>query len=102
SYHYARRWMSGPSTLLVRSRGMADIPSSFSVPQTARAALRIGNRVSLDSQVNVTPLGLLAIGGLVSAILLSIPPIIRAAGKAARAREKAARRAENSGGDAKA
>jgi hypothetical protein len=68
---------------------MADILSSLSAPQTARAALRFGNRVSLDSQINVTPLGLLAIGGLVSAILLSIPPIIRAAGKAARKREKA-------------
>jgi hypothetical protein len=77
---------------------MADILSSLSAPQTARAALRFGNRVSLDSQINVTPLGLLAIGGLVSAILLSIPPIIRAAGKAARRRERADHTAEGAGG----
>jgi len=68
---------------------MADNLSPLSTVQSARAALRFGNRVSLDAEVSVTPLGLLAIGALVSAILLSVPPIVRAAGKAARARRKA-------------
>jgi len=70
---------------------MADNLSPLSTAQSARAALRFGNRVSLDAEIKVTPLGLLAIGGLVSAILLSVPPIVRAAGKAARARRKAGR-----------
>ena len=73
------------------ARGMTENPSPLSTVQPARAALRFGNRVSLDAEVSLTPLGLLAIGGLVSAILLSVPPIVRAAGKAARARRKAAR-----------
>jgi len=70
---------------------MADNLSPLSTVQSARAALRFGNRVSLDAEVSVTPLGLLAIGALVSAILPSVPPIVRAAGKAARARRKAGR-----------
>lgn len=45
---------------------------------TPRAHARIG--------VAVTPLGLLAAGGLVAAILLSVPPIIRAGARAAAAR----------------
>lgn len=69
---------------------MADLLSTLSAAQTARAALRIGNRSSLDAEVSVTPLGLLAIGGLVSAILLSVPPIISAAGKAARRKRRGA------------
>jgi ABC-type proline/glycine betaine transport system permease subunit len=36
--------------------------------------------------VAVTPLGLVTVGGLVAAVLLSVPPIIRAA---ARARQEA-------------
>ena len=32
----------------------------------------------MESEVRVTPLGLLAVGGLVAAILLAIPPIVRA------------------------
>lgn len=79
----------GPPAAFTRWRRMADILSPLSTQQTARAALRFGNRVSLDAQVSVTPLGLLAIGGLVSAILLSVPPIVRAAGKAARRKERA-------------
>ena len=54
-------------------------------PQTARAAIRLGDRFVMESEVNVTPLGLLAIGGLVAAILLSVPPIIRASTRAAKA-----------------
>ena len=76
---------------------MAEILSPLSVPQTASAALRFGRSVSLDAQVNVTPLGLLAIGGLVSAILLSVPPIVRAAARAARARRESEESSEGAG-----
>ena len=63
---------------------VADELSPLSVPQTSRAAIRIGQRAVLEAEVVVTPLGLLAIGGLVAAILLSVAPVIRAAGKASR------------------
>lgn len=53
-------------------------------PLTARATIRFGDRFVMESEARATPIGLLAIGGLVAAILLSIPPIVRAkrAGKA--------------------
>ena len=47
-------------------------------PQTARATIRFGERFVMESEARFTPLGLLAVGGLVAAILLSVPPIIRA------------------------
>ena len=55
-----------------------DNPNPLVAPQAARAAIRFGDRVVLESEVRGTPLGLLAVGGLVAAILLSIPPIVRA------------------------
>jgi hypothetical protein len=64
----------------------APAPSGpLAAPQTARFRARAG-RFEVDTGVQVTPLGLLAIGGLVSAILLSVPPIVRAAGNARRPR----------------
>lgn len=60
-------------------------PHPLDTPQTARAAIRAGDRFVMESEVRVTPLGLLAIGGLVAAILLAVPPIIRAGARAARA-----------------
>ena len=57
----------------------------LSAPQTATAHIRAG-RTRARLAVEVTPAGLLAIGGLVAAILLSIPPIIRAASKVRRDR----------------
>lgn len=48
--------------------------------------MRVGRRTVLAAQVSVTPLGLIAIGALVSAILLSVPPIVRAAGDVRRGR----------------
>jgi len=62
------------------------MPHPLATPQTARARLRAGP-VRLDVKVAISPLGLLAIGGLVAAILLSVPPIIRAAADARRAAE---------------
>jgi hypothetical protein len=53
-------------------------PHPLLAPQTARAAIRFGDRFVMESEVRATPLGLLAIGGLVAAILLSVPPIVRA------------------------
>ena len=48
-------------------------------PQTARARMRAGSGFEAEAMVSVSPMGLLAIGGLVAAILLSVPPIVRAA-----------------------
>jgi hypothetical protein len=64
-------------------------PAALSQPQSARAVLRAGDRFAMEAEVQVTPLGLLAIGGLIAAILLSVPPIIGAAGRAAERRERA-------------
>lgn len=55
---------------------------ALSAPQTARATLRAGP-VEFTAKLRTTPLGLLTIGGLVSLVLLSIPPIIRAGAGAA-------------------
>jgi len=59
-------------------------PRALTAPQSARAAFRVGDRFVAEAEVQATPLGLLAIGGLVAVILLAIPPIIRAS-RAARA-----------------
>lgn len=55
-----------------------DRPNPLTTPLTARSTLRIGNRVVMESEASATPIGLLAVGGLVAMILLSIPPIVRA------------------------
>jgi hypothetical protein len=47
--------------------------------QQAHFAIRIGERAGLSADVTVTSAGLLAIGGLVSAILLSTAVLVRAA-----------------------
>lgn len=51
--------------------------SNLAAEQSARATLRAGERFVMEAEVRATPLGLLAVGGLVAAILLSVPPIIR-------------------------
>lgn len=55
-----------------------DTPNPLLAPQTARYAMRIGDRFAIEAEARATPLGLLAVGGLVAAILLSVPPIVRA------------------------
>jgi hypothetical protein len=45
--------------------------------QTARARIALG-RFAMEAEVAVSPAGLIAIGALVSGILLSVVPIIRA------------------------
>jgi hypothetical protein len=50
--------------------------TALTTPQTATAALDTGS-ARAGARVSVTPAGLLAIGGLVAAILLAVPPIVR-------------------------
>jgi hypothetical protein len=38
----------------------------------------------MEAEAQITPAGLLAIGGMVGAILLAVAPIVRAAGEARR------------------
>jgi hypothetical protein len=53
-------------------------PSALTAPLTARAAIRIGDRLVMETETRATPLGLLAIGGMVAAILLASASIVRA------------------------
>jgi len=48
-------------------------------PQRAVSRLQIGDRFSAVAEVEVTPAGLLAIGGMVGAILLGAALVVRAA-----------------------
>ena len=54
--------------------------------QTARSLVRIGKRVKLKAEVDVTPAGLLSIAGLVSGILLSTTVLVVATIRASRDR----------------
>jgi hypothetical protein len=58
--------------------------SPLARPSRARFWLRIGERVRIDARVEVTPAGLLAIGGLVAAILFSSAAIVFATGHSRR------------------
>ena len=51
----------------------------LAVPQRAAARLQTGERSSAVAEVEVTPAGLLAIGGMVGAILLGVAVVVRAA-----------------------
>lgn len=53
-------------------------PGSFATPQSAHARVTLGG-FTAEAEVAVTPAGLLAIGGMVSLILVSVAPIILAA-----------------------
>ena len=50
--------------------------------QRAAVSLKLGRRRRLSATVEVTPAGLLAIGGLVSSILLSTAVLVRSAAAA--------------------
>ena len=53
----------------------------------ARATIRLGWRTTrFEAEAEITPLGLLAIGGMVGAILLAVAPIVTAVGRARRHR----------------
>jgi len=57
---------------------MSRLADTLTAPQTARARMRAGSGFEAESSVTVIPIGLLAIGGLVAAILLSAAPLVRA------------------------
>jgi hypothetical protein len=57
---------------------MSRIVESLTEPQTARARMRAGSKFEAEAMVSLSPVGLLAFGGLVAAILLSVVPIVRA------------------------
>ena len=54
--------------------------------QTGRSLIRIGRRVKLKAEVDVTPIGLLGIAGLASSILLSTTVLVVATIRASRDR----------------
>lgn len=53
--------------------------TSLSVPLRAEVRLRIGRWAGLRASVEITPAGLIAIGGMVSAMLLSTAVIVHVA-----------------------
>jgi len=57
---------------------VARIVESLTEPQTARARMRAGSGFEAEASVTISPLGLLAVGGMVGAILLAVVPIVRA------------------------
>ncbi len=58
----------------------------FAAPQRAATRLQFGERFSATAEVEVTPAGLLAIGGMVGAILLGTAAVVVAARRGPRAR----------------
>lgn len=66
------------------------VPGSMaagSLNRPAKASIRFAfRRARMRADAEITPLGLLAIGGMVGAILLAVPPIITAAGRTRRGR----------------
>jgi len=58
---------------------MSRIIEGLTTPQTVSAKMRAGSGFEAEASVTVSPAGLLAIGGLVGVILLSVVPIVRAA-----------------------
>jgi hypothetical protein len=61
-----------------RSPAPRPLAAPLAAPMRARMTLRAG-AFRMEASARATPLGLLAVGGLVAAILLSVPPILRAA-----------------------
>ncbi|HEY8575992.1 MAG TPA: hypothetical protein VIL88_06605 [Devosia sp.] len=56
------------------------LPALREANQPARASFRLAWRNSqIQANAEITPLGLLAIGGMVGAILLAVAPIVSAA-----------------------
>jgi hypothetical protein len=53
--------------------------SPWSARQRAEVSIRVGRRGALRASVEITPVGLLAIGAMVSAMLLSSAAIVDAA-----------------------
>lgn len=56
------------------------VPALREANQPARASFRLAWRnTHIQAEAEITPLGLLAIGGMVGAILLAVAPIVSAA-----------------------
>lgn len=64
---------------LVVSGASAKSGQGLATPQRAVARLQFGERFSAVTEVEVTPAGLLAIGGMVGAILLGSAAVVLAA-----------------------
>lgn len=64
---------------LVVSGPSAEAGQGLATPQRAAARLQFGERFSAAAEVEVTPVGLLAIGGMVGAILLGSAAVVLAA-----------------------
>ena len=58
-------------------------PTPLATPQRAATRLQFGDRFSVVTEIEVTPAGLLAIGGMVGAMLLGSAVIVRAARRSA-------------------
>ncbi|HWI86592.1 MAG TPA: hypothetical protein VNT42_09775 [Sphingomonas sp.] len=63
----------------IDGKPVARIVETLSEPQTARARVRAGNGFEAEAMVSISPVGILAVGGLMAAILLSSAAIVRAA-----------------------
>lgn len=64
---------------LVASGAPAKAGQGLATPQRAAARLQFGERFSAVAEVEVTPAGMLAIGGMVGAILLGSAAVVLAA-----------------------
>ncbi|NIJ19471.1 hypothetical protein FHS95_001140 [Sphingomonas naasensis] len=67
---------------MTKARDIAPSPppeAPLAASQRAAARLQIGERFYAVAEVEVTPAGLLAIGGMVGAILLGAAAVVRAA-----------------------
>lgn len=77
-------------TLQLQDEDTSRLPllSDGSAPnQPARASVRLSwGSARYEADAEITPLGLLAIGGMVGAILLAVAPIVTAAGRARKRR----------------
>jgi hypothetical protein len=59
--------------------GAADTElAPLSIPQRAISRVQFGERFAATAEVQVTPAGLLAIGGMVGAILLGVAVVVQA------------------------
>lgn len=64
---------------LARAHGAMTMPANDPLRQTAEVTLAAGKGFRLDARVAVTSVGLVAIGALVSSILLSTAVLVRVA-----------------------
>ena len=79
--------MSSEATAVELASSGESLPAFRELNRPARASLRIGvGSFRLQAEAEITPMGLLAIAGLVGTIMLAVAPIVTAAAKASRPR----------------